>query len=319
MHENKTVVLITGGTGFAGSHLAQLLAKQPDQYELHLTHVSPVPPELTAFLPSAQFHQVELTDTTAVHALVDSLKPDQVYQLASIPVSGSSFTRATEIMQVNTAVIHNMLEAVKTVVPDSRMLVVTSAEVYGSSTDQELPIREDHPFRPVNPYGVSKVTQDVLADCYARAFDLGLVRVRPFNHIGERQQSGFAIADFARQIVDIERGRATTLKVGNLTTLRDYTDVTDIVRGYKLLMEQGIVGEAYNIGSGNLVSMQSMLDQLCALSTTKITIEQDSSLFRPVDVPIMQADISKVRALGWQPEIPLSETLERILGYWRQL
>ena len=315
-----TVVLITGGTGFAGSHLAELLSLAPDQYELHLTHVTPVPPSLTGLLPSVHFHELDLTNSANVSTLIETIQPDQIYQLASIPVVGNSFERASEIFSANTAVVHNLLEAVRLHAPSARVVVVTSAEVYGTSIfPAELPISEDHAFRPVNPYGISKVTQDLLADCYARAYGLQIVRVRPFNHVGERQQPGFAISDFARQIVAIERGAEPVLHVGNLSSERDFTDVKDMVKGYKTIMESGVVGEAYNLGSGTAVTMQSVVDQLLGLAQADIRIEQDQNRLRPSDVPIMVANTSKVAALGWKSEIPLSQTLQRILGYWRGL
>ncbi len=320
MQNQKERVLITGGTGFAGSHLAELLAQSPEKYELHLTHITSVPTSLRELLPTALFHEIDLTDLLAVRSLITQINPTQIYQLASIPVVGDSFARATDIFQANTAVIHNLLEVVREVVPSARVLVVTSAEVYGiSMSPEELPISEDHALRPVNPYGISKVTQDLLTDCYRRAFSLQLIRVRPFNHIGERQQVGFAISDFARQIVAIERGEAKELHVGNLTSKRDFTDVKDMVRGYQFLLEKGVVGEAYNLGCGVAVSMQSVVDQLCSLSNASITVVQEESRLRPSDIPIMQADVSKARELGWQATIPLSDTLQRILGYWRSL
>ncbi|MBP7875850.1 GDP-mannose 4,6-dehydratase [Candidatus Woesebacteria bacterium] len=320
MQNQKERVLITGGTGFAGSHLAELLAQSPEKYELHLTHITSVPTSLRELLPTALFHEIDLTDLVAVRSLITEVNPTQIYQLASIPVVGDSFARATDIFQANTAVIHNLLEVVREIVPLARILVVTSAEVYGISiSPKELPISEDHALRPVNPYGISKVTQDLLTDCYRRAFGLQLIRVRPFNHIGERQQVGFAISGFARQIVAIERGEATELHVGNLTSQRDFTDVKDVVRGYQLLLEKGIVGEVYNLGTGTALSMQSVVDQLCSYSTAPIEVVQEESRLRPSDIPIMQADASKARELGWQAKIPLSDTLQRILGYWRSL
>lgn len=320
MSTHKEIVLITGGTGFAGSHLAELLAQSPDRYELHLTHLTSVPPALPALLPSAHLHQLDLTELAAVRALLTKVQPTMIYQLASIPIVGDSFARAVEVLQANTSVVYNLLEAVREKTPKARVLVVTSAEVYGVSLNEsELPIAEDHPFRPVNPYGISKVTQDLLTDCYHRAFGLQLIRVRPFNHIGERQPVDFSISDFARQIAAIEKGTASTLSVGNLIGKRDFTDVKDMVRGYQILMEQGVVGEVYNLGTGVAVSMRSIVDQLCALATTKIQVEEERARFRHLDIPIMQADATKARALGWQPTIPLPTTLARILGYWRSI
>lgn len=315
-----TKVLITGGTGFVGSHLSELLSREPERFELHVTHVSPVPESMRTLFPAAHFHQLDLTNKAQVQVLLTEVKPNQIYQLASIPTTGSSFEAADTTMRDNTSIIVNILDASRTLSPKPRLLVVTSAEVYGLSLDKhELPIDEYHPFRPVNPYGVSKVAQDLLAECYGRAYELEIVRARPFNHIGERQQAGFAVADFAKQIVAIEKGQQDVLRVGDLSTQRDFTDVKDMVRAYALLMEQGIPGEAYNIGTGNAVTMQWVVDKLCAMSDSTIKVEQEATRMRPTDVPVMVADPRKIKVLGWRQEIPLQETLMRVLGYWRAL
>ncbi len=313
----KKKVLITGGTGFAGSHLAQLLREDP-AVELHLTHVSPVKDEINSLLgDSVQYHQVDLQDSAAVTKLFQAVQPDEVYQLASAAAVGKSHQHALKVLSMNQAIAANVLEAVRIESPQAKVVLISSAEVYGVSLPDELPITEDHPLRPANPYGVSKVTQDLLAGVYAHSFNLDIVIARPFNHIGERQESGFVVPDFTQQVIKVEQGVQDKMRVGNLDTKRDFSDVTDIVSAYVLLMEKGITGEVYNIGSGIAYSMQEVVDMLRAQSQVEIMLEVEESRLRPADIPIMQADASKIKALGWEPQSSLEAALIRVVRYWR--
>lgn len=310
-------VLITGGTGFAGSHLAEYL-RDVGNAELHLTHVSPVKEEMTAlFGNTVVYHQVDLQDSQAVNQLFETVGPEEVYQLASAAAVGKSHEQALRVLAMNQTIAANVLEAVRTVSPNARVVLVSSAEVYGLSQSGELPITENHPLRPANPYGVSKVTQDLLASVYARSFGLQIVIARPFNHVGERQESGFVVPDFTQQIIQIERGERQTLRVGNLEAQRDFSDVKDMVKAYALLMEKGQTGEVYNIGSGAVYSMQQVVDLLRGQSQTSIELEVDAARLRPADIPVMQADATKIRALGWEPQSTLEAALERVVRYWR--
>jgi len=313
----KQTVLITGGSGFAGSHLLELLS-QDKELAIHITTFGQLPEYLVGLLPSENVHQVDLTQTQATAQLIASLKPTQIYHLASFTATGSSFAQAEKILANNTLLQLNLLEAVRLHAPTARVLSICSADEYGLSLPEELPINEAHPFRPVNPYAVSKISQDMLAYVYATSYRLDIVRARPFNHIGERQTEAFAIATFAKQIAQIEAGQADKLKVGNLEAIRDFTDVKDMVKAYKLLMQRGQTGEVYNIGSGQGLSMKIILDNLISFSKQKIEIINDPEKMRPSDVKIMFADISKIMALGWRPEITLDETLKRVLDYWRE-
>ncbi len=314
----KQTIFITGGTGFAGSHLVEALSKA-GYSEIHIAGLN----GHTHFLPAEHVHRVDLTVASDVAAVIEKLKPTQIYHLAASAAVQQSFHNAQQILDQNTHIQLNVLEAVRHHVPNARVLIVGSAMEYdmfhGFMKDQHVArIREDHPLGPVSPYAVSKVMQDLLGLSYAYSYKVDVVRARPFNHIGERQTADFALPSFARQIVAVERGQASEVHVGNLTAVRDFTDVKDVARAYILLMEKGISPEVYNIGSGVGHSMQEILDMLCALSKTKITVVTDEQKVRPLDVPAVIADSSKIKQLGWQPTIPLEQTLQRILEEWRQ-
>lgn len=312
----KKVVLITGGTGFAGSHLIEAL-RSDQALELHTTTFGQSPEYFTGLLPAENIHRVDLTQAQTTAQLIKALKPDQIYHLASFAAAGSSFIQAEKILINNTLLQLNLLEATRLHAPKARILSICSADEYGLSLPEEIPIDEAHPFRPVNPYAVSKISQDMLAHVFAVGYHLDIVRARPFNHIGERQTAAFAVAAFAQQIAQIEAQQLDKLKVGNLEGVRDFTDVKDMVKAYQLLMERGKTGEVYNLGSGQGIAMQQVLDRLIKLSNQVIKVEVDASRMRPSDIKIMVADISKIKALGWQAKIPLDETLKRVLDYWR--
>jgi GDP-4-dehydro-6-deoxy-D-mannose reductase len=316
-------IIITGGTGFAGSHLVELLLEKHSPELVHVTAFSNRPSFVHALLPSQNIHSLDLTDDQATSQLFADLQPSQIYHLAASAAVGASFTKTLQTLDQNTHIQFSVLEAARQHAPEARMLVVGSAQEYdvlAHLNDQgEAVLAETAQLGPSNPYGVSKVTQDLLALSYFYAYQLPIIRVRPFNHIGERQELGFAIADFAQQLVQIERGQLSELKVGNLTAVRDFTDVKDVVRGYELLMSEGKPGEVYNIGSGQGRSMQSMLDSLLALTQTEVTVVQDQAKMRPLDVKSIIADSSKIKSLGWQPQVAIPDTLQRVLSYWRSL
>ncbi|PIY79493.1 MAG: GDP-mannose 4,6-dehydratase [Candidatus Pacebacteria bacterium CG_4_10_14_0_8_um_filter_43_12] len=316
---NSGSTLITGGTGFAGSHLIEYLLNQQlvNPELLHTTYYSDVPDYLAHRLPAQNFHKIDLTSIQATNQLLALIQPKFIYHLAAFASVGNSFEKSRQAVLNNISLQLNLLEAIQNQVHQARLLLIGSAESYGISQPDELPIKEDHPFRPVNPYGVSKLAQEMLGYAYAQSWQLDIVRVRPFNHIGERQTADFAIPSFAKQIVAIERGHQPTLKVGNLDAIRDFTDVKDMVKAYQLLVATGISGEVYNIGSGQGKTMKEVVELLCSLSTVSIHVEVDQSKLRPLDIPVVIANNERVRQLGWQPTISLLSSLQRVLEYWR--
>ncbi len=314
-----TRILITGGTGFAGSHLIEALLNEGYE-DIYATSYGQVPSELKHLLPEHHFHQIDLTDATATTALIKEIQPDHIYHLASFAFVGESFARAGEVFQNNVTLQINLLDAVREHCPGARVLIVGSAEEYGiSESPNELPINEEHPLRPVNPYAVSKVTQDLLGYSFGKSFNLQILRVRPFNHIGERQTTDFVVPAFISQVVAIENGKQDVLRVGNLNSVRDFTDVKDMVRAYITVMEKGLPLEVYNIGSGQGISMAELLEKIKALAKTEIIVEEDQSRMRPADIPEMVADPSKIKQLGWQPRISLDETIRRVFQSIRKV
>lgn len=312
-------VLITGITGFVGSHLAQYLSTNP-QYEISGTYLHQASLKNVAdFKDRLDLYAVDLQDKKKVSDILVRTKPDIVYHLAALPGVGSSFENPAETIINNVVAELNLLEAIKnTHLLSCSILIVSSADVYGRVAKEE-PIDEETPFNPTNTYAVSKITQDFLGLQYAISYNLKIVRARPFNHIGPRQSLGFVVADFACKIATIEKeGREAVLRVGNLDVKRDFTDVRDMVRAYALLVQKGVIGDVYNIGSGVSYKISEILAMLLSFSTVKIKVEVDPSLLRPKDSPDCFCDNSKfVKLTGWKPTIPIETTLKETLDYWR--
>ena len=311
-------ILITGATGFVGRHLAESLASTTE-CEIYGTSLTDSGPQKGSGI---QLEKIDLTSFDAVLSLIEKIKPDQIYHLASLTSPSESFSNPTPVVLANIEIQMNLLNAVNNSgLTKTRLLLVSSADVYGLVDSADLPIDEQTQMRPSNPYAVSKIAQDYLGLQYYLAYKLDIVRVRPFNHTGPGQSDSFAIPSFAHQIAQIEKGeQKAVLKVGSLSAKRDFTDVRDIVRGYAQLMEKGISGEVYNIGSGKSHSMQKLLDILLSLSTKKIEVQEDSAKFRPSDVVNVYCDYKKLNSqTGWSPEIPIEKTLQDTLDYWRAL
>lgn len=315
-------VLITGASGFVGSHLVEYLLSKKN-YIISGTYLSEQSLiNVEGFKDKIHLTQVDLKNSEAVFRLINSLRPDLIFHLAALPAVGRSFDRPVETIVNNVTGEANVLEAVKnTHLFNCRILVVSSADVYGKVSKKDLPIDENTSFNPTNAYAVSKIAQDFLGLQYAIAYGLKVIRVRPFNHFGPRQSLGFVVADFACKIAKIEKEKTEpVLRVGNLDSKRDYTDVRDMVRAETLLIEQGKVGEVYNIGSGISYKTSDLLHILLSLSTVKIKIEIDQTLFRPQDSPDRLCDNRKfIKLTGWKPTIPIEITLKETLDYWRSI
>jgi GDP-4-dehydro-6-deoxy-D-mannose reductase len=318
----KKRVLVTGITGFAGSHLADYLVGK-STYDVVGTYLSEHSLKNVEQLKGRiQLIQVDLTDYERTFQAVKNAKPDLVFHLAAMPAVGDSYKIPAQVFTNNTTSQIHILEAIKTLnVQSCRILIVSSADVYGKVAPEDLPIDEETPFVPTNTYAVSKIAQDFLGLQYFITYNLAVVRVRPFNHMGPRQTTGFVFADFAKKIAQIEKGEMEPiLLVGNLHTKRDFTDVRDIVRGYELLIEKGKPGNAYNIGSGKSYEMSYVLNTFISFAKVKIRIKTNADLLRLGDAPDRICDNSKfVQLTGWQPVIPLHKTLQDTLDYWRRI
>lgn len=311
-------ILITGASGFAGSHLADHLLAQRDHEVWGVSEINQRPHYLN---PRLQLAHVDLRLPSAVDDLIAALQPDRLYHLAAQAFVPQSWDDPWETLENNIRAQINIVQAcLRQGLTQTRLLVVGSNEEYGRIGVDELPARETTPLRPDSPYGVSKLAQDFLGQAYFLSHQLPIVRVRPFNHIGPRQNARFVAPNFARQIVAIERGESgPVVRVGNLDARRDFTDVRDTMRAYIAALEKGQPGEVYNVASGLSRPIHAILDGLLAHSTVTIKVEIDPTRLRPSDTPNQLGDYSKLKAAtGWEPVIPFEQTLKDILDYERQ-
>jgi len=313
-------VLVTGITGFAGSHLVDYMLTLP-HVEIHgILRWRSRTENIEHFRDKISLSECDLRDASSVRDVIETVRPDRIFHLAAQSFVPTSWTAPTESLVTNIIGQLNILEAVKKTNLKPRIQLACSSEEYGLVHENELPIRETNPLRPLSPYAVSKVGQDMLGYQYFKSFGIHVIRTRGFNHEGPRRGPVFVCSDFAKQIADIEKGRrAPVVRVGNLDARRDFTDVRDIVRAYWLALEKGVAGEEYNLCSGKAWVIKDMLDYLLALSTVKIKIEPDPTRLRPSDVPVLLGDASKFKkATGWEPTIPFEQTLKDMLAYWRE-
>lgn len=313
-------VLITGITGFAGSHLAEYLLDE-GSYEVYgierprsrIDHILGIKHRLKLF-------EADIRDPVSVDGLIKKIEPEVVYHLAAQSFVPFSFTAPQDTMVTNIMGTINILESVRKSKTNPVIQVAGSSEEYGLVKEDETPIKETNPLRPLSPYAVSKVAQDKLAIQYHHSYGLKTVVTRAFNHSGPRRGEVFATSNFAKQIVEIEMGKKEpTLFVGNLEAKRDFSDVRDVVKAYLLAAEKCDHGEVYNICAGRTWKISEMLDILLGLSGSKIEIKQDHARLRPSDVPILLGDCTKFREkTGWEPKIPFDQTLKDLLAYWRE-
>ncbi|MHB1361814.1 MAG: GDP-mannose 4,6-dehydratase [Thermoleophilia bacterium] len=314
-------ILITGITGFAGGHLTSYL-RSLEGVEVAGLDLTPPGEQFLDLFPgeAPTIHCCDLAETRPLAKVIETEKPDAVVHLAARAQVAGAWEQAPEILQTNIVCTQMLMQMLHEKAPQARVLIVSSSEVYGRVDQDRLPTSENSPLKPNNPYSVSKVGQEFVGIQYHEAFGTEAVIARPFNHIGPRQVGNFVVPAFARQIARMEAGlREPVLRVGNLESRRDFTDVRDIVRAYWLLLVSGKPGEAYNVASGVSHPVSEILEKLLRLSTVHPRIENIPELMRPSDTPVVEGDASKLRSLGdWRPEIPLERSLEDTLDYWRE-
>jgi GDP-4-dehydro-6-deoxy-D-mannose reductase len=290
--------LITGGKGFVGQWLAAHLKDSGD--EVAVIDI-----------------ETDVADEAALRRVMTEVAPDAVYHLAAMTHVGESWENPSQVLRVNVLGTAEILAAARSLESSVRVLVVSSAEVYGVVTPEQLPLTEDTPTKPASPYAASKLAAEAVAFQAWRGFGQPVVVVRPFNHIGPGQSPNFFVPALAKRIVEARRSGARSLPVGNLTTRRDFTDVRDVVVAYRLLVERGDLGTVYNVCSGRDVAMSEVARELLELSGAALTLETDPSLLRPVDVPVLRGSAELLTsATGWEPRIPLATTLADVLTSW---
>lgn len=328
-------VLITGITGFVGSHLAEYLLNLNNNNNLNqefevygtarwrskldnIKHIRKLTEDKTKLL------YVDMRDSHSVSTAIWDTEPDYIFHLAAQSYVPMSWAAPADTMETNVIGTVHLLEAVRQSKQNPIIHLACSSEEYGLVYPNELPIKETNPLRPLSPYGISKVAEDLLGQQYNKSYGLKTVITRAFNHTGPRRGDVFVTSNFAKQIVEIEKKVNDTniIQTGNLDASRDFTDVRDIIEAYWLSVSSPKIkyGEQYNICSGNSIKISHVLNTLINLTDKNIKIEQNINRMRPSDVEILQGDFSKFKeATNWKPKIPFKKTMEDLLNYWRNV
>ncbi|MCK5305534.1 MAG: GDP-mannose 4,6-dehydratase [Candidatus Omnitrophica bacterium] len=314
-------VLITGITGFVGSHMVDFLLEKKDleiygvvRWRSKTENIEHVEER------GVKLSECDIRDAYSVKKVIDEIRPDRIFHLAAQSFVPTSWRAPAETLTTNLIGQLNIFEAIRQVGINPFIQIACSSEEYGYVKEDEVPIKETNPLRPLSPYGVSKVGQDLLGYQYFKSYGLNVVRTRGFNHTGPRRGEVFVCSDFAKQVAKIEKGKQEpVIRVGNLDAQRDFTDVRDMVRAYWLALEKGEAGESYNICSGKAYSIKEVLDIIVGFSKVDVKIERDPARMRPSDVQILLGDNSKfVKQTGWQPQIKFEDSMKDLLGYWRE-
>lgn len=313
--EEDMKVLIIGAAGFAGWYLAAHL-KQEYGWEVSVTKLK----QESFLMEDVTVYDLDLRNPEEISELLEQLQPEVIFHLAAQSSVALSWSQPDLTVDVNIQGCIHLLETIRKLNINPRVLLIGSGEEYGYIAPEESPVSEQNPLRPGNLYAVTKLCQTMIGKIYANAYQMPILMVRAFNHIGPRQSPAFVVSDFCRQVAEIEQGKKEpVLSVGNLSAKRDFTDVRDIVRAYGLLVQKGKAGETYNVGSGHAIEIEKLLEMIIAFSNTKIKVQADPQKLRPLDIPVIEANIEKlVQETGWQPQIPLSITLQETLEYWRE-
>lgn len=307
--------LIIGAAGFVGNYLIDHIQRNC----VWSIVVTKMKHEKASWL-GIDVRDLNILNYDEVKALIDDIRPDYIFHLAAQSSVALSWKNPGLTVDVNIKGSLNVLDSIREININPSVLLIGSGEEYGHVKENEIPIDEDNTLRPGNIYAVTKACQNMIGSIYANAYGMNVMMVRAFNHIGPNQTPMFVVSDFCKQIVEIENNlREPVLRVGNLAARRDFTDVRDVVKAYVMLVEKGTPGETYNVGSGCAISIQEILDKIVRLSKVPVSIEVDPQKRRPMDVPIIEADIRKIKkCIDWNPQISLETTLKETLDYWRE-
>lgn len=306
--------LIIGGGGFVGPYLVRHLVNDLG-YEVTVTKTE----KENLVSDIAQVVNLDILNKEQISEVLNAQRPDYIFHLAAQSSVAYSWKNPSLTIDVNVKGCVNVLDAIRDLDFKPRTLLIGSGEEYGHIREGECPITEENNSRPGNIYAATKACQNMLGKIYADAYGMDVMMVRAFNHIGPNQTPMFVVADFCKQVAEIEKGiKEPVMYVGNLTAKRDFTDVRDVVKAYALLVKEGKRGETYNVGTGHALAIQEILDTIISMSDKSIEVKVDPDRLRPVDVPIIEPDIRKINeCTGWKPQILLSQTLKETLEYWR--
>lgn len=307
--------LIIGAAGFVGNYLIDHIQKNCI-WSIVVTKMPQEKIEKTGI----EIRDLNILEPERIKELLEEVRPDYIFHLAAQSSVGLSWKNPGLTVDVNIKGSLNVLDAIRDLDYQPRVLLIGSGEEYGYVKPEEVPIPEDNVLRPGNVYAATKACQNMLGKIYSQAYGMDVMMVRAFNHVGPSQAPLFVVADFCKQAAEIEKGlRDPVIHVGNLSARRDFSDVRDVVRAYTLLMEHGAAGETYNVGSGKAIAIREILDMILAQAKVPIEVQVDQARLRPVDVPVIEADVSKLEACtGWKREIPLEQTIGETLEYWRR-
>jgi len=311
--------LITGISGFAGSHLAEFLLNKG--YKVYGTFYDKSTfSNLNGFIDNIKLFENDIRNYNTLKQIIKKVQPDEIYHLAAISFIPTALKNPKITFDTNLYGTLNLYKAIIELKLNPKVLFIGSGDEYGLVNEKDIPINEDCPLKPLNPYSISKASADFLSYFYFRNYNLNIIRVRPFNHIGPRQSPEFVCSNFAKQIAEIEKElKEPIIKVGNLEAKRDFTDVRDMVRAYWLAIQKGELGEVYNICSGKAILIEELLNRILALCEKNIRINQDPKRLRTSDVPLLIGNFTKfTKKTDWEPEIPLKKTLKDIVNYWRE-
>lgn len=307
-------VLIIGAAGFVGSYLIRHLKE-----DLHWTVVATKMPHETIAISNIDVYDLDILDKDRVLQLLQKVHPDAIMHLAAQSSVGLAWKNPDLTIDVNIKGSVHVLDSVRELDYNPRVLLIGSGEEYGHILPGESPLKETNFVRPANIYAATKICQNMFGKIYVDAYQMDVVSVRAFNHIGPNQAPLFVVADFCKQVAEIEAGlQEPVIYVGNLSSARDFSDVRDVVRAYALLIQHGVAGETYNVGSGHAIKIEDILQRILVNAKVTIEIRKDPAKFRPVDVPVIEADTTKLReCTGWKPELSIDDTIVDVLEYWR--
>jgi GDP-4-dehydro-6-deoxy-D-mannose reductase len=309
-------ILITGVNGFVGGYLAKYLISQgEDVAGIHRTE------DKSAKVGKLKLFEADLKDFKATSAIIKKYKPDVIYHLAAFSSVSESFKKPLETIENNIGIEFNILESAKMLKEKPKVIIISSSDVYGKVAKKNNPIKEETPLQPLSPYSLSKAAQEFMGLQYFHVHEIPVVCLRPFLHVGPGQNENFVVSSFAKKIVEAElsSSKNPVISVGNLSAVRDFTDVRDMVRAYYLALVKAKIGNTYNVGSGNGISISDLLEKMLAMSPKSIKVRQDKGLFRPVDIPMAIADsTSFMKTTGWKTHIPLEDTIFDMLQFWRK-
>lgn len=301
-------VLITGGSGFIGGHLVREF--ENNGYDVIKCDIKSIDNSVVI---------MDIMDYSDVLDKIRTFQPDAIVNMAGQANVGLSWTKPQLTFQLNTVGFINIAEAAYQINPNIKIVAMGSSDEYGNLKEKGVDVSEDVPINPMNPYAISKQSQELMAQLYVNNRGMNICMIRQFNLGGAGQSKGFMISDFASGIVEIETGKKEYLSVGNLESARDFTHVKDACRAIRLIVEKGHAGEVYNICSGKTYKAQEVLDRLISMSEKYIEVRQDSTRMRPSDTPVICGNHAKLtNHTGWLPELSLDKILVDALEYWRK-